>query len=48
MTLAMLALFAITLIPPFYFEQLRSFCVEDSGFRGGSALQINSSPGRPA
>jgi len=32
MTLAMLPLFAITLIPPFYFEQLRSFCVEDSGF----------------
>jgi MFS family permease len=32
MTLAMLALFAITFILPFYFEQLRGFSVEESGF----------------
>ena len=31
MTLAMLALFAITFILPFYFEQLRGFSVEESG-----------------
>jgi len=32
MTLAMLALFAVTFILPFYFEQLRGFSVEESGF----------------
>ncbi len=32
LTLAMLALFAVTFILPFYFEQLRGFSVEESGF----------------